>query len=735
MSEKPPKITTESKPTVDPFEGWSDAERMSEYAETGDSMYLTPELAQEMRVGLDYEDTLEDDYETEIFLQEYGIDDSTLEGLDSLEDVFRVLLKVASLPIMEGDNVEIEETRFVIDVAIEKIKNYALSHENSIYQLFISMRHYEANGVRDVEAMHEVYRRIYRNFVTLSHTPDITEAQKLEGNNCAQSLNEFVFIAKEILAANEMNDDANYLTAMYLKDFAEKVGISEDAHLDTDDFLPFEIERGRLAVFSSDKTRVYVASKEHSAEVFPRISALSSKVSYKESGQYFARHLQVDIPEGLHNEINNLIDAGNALDVVKIFGIENSAILRDYISLLRSDTRTVIESEFNIRLNVLTIREQLHFLQYLQNVDATNANVLKSFTALYGVDGMRTFLSLERGDDSLGDSIVAFGQYPEVAHKVFTYYGELLDSADRAEALVREVSDCTGDLCIELATQVRENILNRAQKDLERAVRATDVRTIESQIETYVSEAKEYVALLQEIGLGNIEKLSSSELNTNDQDQMRTLQKANYEAMYPSIADADFKGAVFNSLEQSFKNTDTTFQVLRDDGKIVSYNRFDLMRDKVGKEISYFGSFNADPAYSGVGGVMLEETIKQKLKDGRPMMAHCDPLQPITKKYIEDGFVATDFIDFHGHADFEIWRSKDSSTYFESKNKSIEELLDPTFDSESIVVREKSTSESYPELQQGKVLTRYFTHQEKTYLIFETLPVTLQAQFTIQKEE
>ena len=68
----------------------------------------------------------------------------------------------------------------------------------------------------------------------------------------------------------------------------------------------------------------------------------------------------------------------------------------------------------------------------------------------------------------MGDDIVAFGQNNEVAGSVFKYYGELLDSADRAEALVREVTNCEVGNCAELANQVRENILNRAQKILKK---------------------------------------------------------------------------------------------------------------------------------------------------------------------------------------------------------------------------------------------------------------------------
>jgi len=394
-----------------------------------------------------------------------------------------------------------------------------------------------------------------------------------------------------------------------------------------------------------------------------------------------------------------------------------------------------IEREFDFSLSSLSLKEQYFFLNYLKRVTPISADTIKRFTSLYGVDGMRTFLSLEQGDETLGDSIVAFGQHDDVAGTVFRYYSDLLNSADRAETLVREVSGCEGETCIVLANQVRENILKRAQKDLEKAVRSSDPAIAAAEIENYVAEAKEYVALLQEVGAGKIESVLPESLSDEDRSRMQNLLQANYRKAYPEPENDAFKAAVAGSLAKSFSNPHTTFRILRDNGKIVSYNRFDTLRDYTGKEVSYFGSFNADPAYSGVGGIMLEETIKDQLENGRPMMAHCDPTQAITKKYIEDGFVATGFYPLAGKPSFEIWRSKDSTEQLESKEKTIQELLSLVEESKSIVVREQSESETYPELQKSMGLTRYFTHQGKTYLVFETLPNTLQDEFTPPQED
>ncbi len=456
------------------------------------------------------------------------------------------------------------------------------------------------------------------------------------------------------------------------------------------------------------------------------------------SKNYFAQYLANDAFYVIEGKSSNDYTQIPFKDFLEKHGIKTTAMndtIGDYRSLMDLRVRASIKETFGVNLLDLSVKEQFFFLGYLKNTTPDSADTMRRFTSLYGVAGMRTFLALERGDKTLGDHIVAFGQHEEVAGTVFKYYAELLNSAERAEALVRDVSDCEGDICIELGNQVRENIINRAQKDLEKAVRAHDPGEVAAQIENYVAAAKEYVALLQEVGAGRIESVSPESLTEEERTRMQDLLRINYNKTYPEPENEAFRAAVAGSLTKSFSNPNTSFRVLRDNGKIVSYNRFDTLSDHTGKEVSYFGSFNADPAYSGVGGVMLEETIKDRLEDGRPMMAHCDPTQAITKKYIEDGFVATRFYQLAGKPSFEIWRSKDSSTQLKSKEKSIEELLASTEYTEGIVVREQSEVETYPELQNNMGLTRYFTHQGTPYLVFETLPNTLIGEFTPPQEK
>jgi hypothetical protein len=546
--------------------------------------------------------------------------------------------------------------------------------------------------------------------------------------------------------------NANYLLSVRAREILSMLEQSEDFPAEARDLKPFELSKGMyastqigegLTVVPNESTEDVVGSIEefdtNEEQITPPQWMVDEAIANGESWvswqppQDLMRNREYLFNE-MHQHATVPIDEELG-DFSSLESGKKDEMMFDYEYLVSRPVREMVQREFDFELKDLSIKEQFYFLNYLKRVTVENADVMKRFTSLYGVDGMRTFLSLERGDESLGNNIVAFGQHDEVAGTIFKYYGELLNSAERAEALVKEVSDCEGESCTELANQVSENIINRAQKDLEKAVRAHDPSEVVAQIENYVAAAKEYVALLQEVGAGKIEEVSSSEISHEEQDRMKVLMKANYDKAYPEPENEDFKTAVAGSLEKSFSNPDTSFRVLRDNGKIVSYNRFDTVRDVTGKEVSYFGSFNADPAYSGVGGVMLEETLKDQLETGRPMMAHCDPTQAITRKYVEDGFVATQFYELAGKPSFEIWRSKNSSSQLESKERSVDELLELIGGSEAIVVREQSESETYPELKNSMGLTRYFIHGGKTYLVFETLPDTLQDDFTPPKED
>lgn len=689
------------------------------------------------------DDTSVEEFREECLVQ-FGLDDKALEG-KTVSEIILGFYDTARLPVEHLDKYERDNLREDIDLAIEKFADLLIHRENFVYESFHAIRLESPEGITDIETLHEAYRLIHIKFTHLSHNPEISEEDKIVGSNCAQALNEFAAVCRNFFEMVRGDDgrigfapvgfppSANYLVAKYAENFLYKIGISEDAHVDQDDFAPFRISNNRAAVFSGDKKRIYIADMADSPRVNFLTDKLLQEVSYEEQGQYFARSVQPIVPGELRELVFDVIDGGTALSSGGEYGVFEEADLVDYIALLKSDTRFVIEDEFNIRLVDLSIPEQFHFLKYLKSVTLEESSMMKSFVGMYGIDGMRTFLSLERGDETLGDHIVAFGQHDEVAGTVFKYYGELLNNAERAESLVQEAG-CEGEHCVQLAEQVRENIINRAQKDLESAVRAHDPSEVAAKIETYVADAKVYVALLQEAVQQPLESIPATEISEEDKEQIRALSARNY-VEEPE----DFQRVIRSGLESAFQSGNSRFYIERDDsGKVIFCDRFD---DKVdpynGHTVKYFGSVNAEPAFNGIGRVRITETLERELANGETMFAHCDPENAVSSLYIEHGFVATGTVSPAGKFSFEIWRSNSSNDQLQTKSLSTAELLEQFENqSESVgyEIRKVDPGDQFPELDDGKYLTRYFRQGGEYYVVFEPAPTALLAEFVPPQE-
>lgn len=327
----------------------------------------------------------------------------------------------------------------------------------------------------------------------------------------------------------------------------------------------------------------------------------------------------------------------------------------------------------------------------------------------------------------------------ELVNHVTEVVTQLIDSARQSESLVRsEMSDA--DKQEQAVSRVRSELLNQAERAIYVATTTKNANELEEELDRYSFDARAYVAIMQSIGVEKmlsrpLDRINAINLADSDKETMRRLLRDNYEKAYPGEANKEFREKVASGLEASFNRDSTEFYVLRNGEKIVSFNRFDKNPNEQNRHHNfYFGSFNADPNYRGVGGMMLEHTIKEKLKICDAMQAHCDPISDISKKYIEDGFIATNTETVAGKFSFEIWRSRDSSDYLQTKQMSIPELVELAGLTMSLeddfFVREVEPNDNFFELDSGLsfLLTRYFTVGGKTYAAFE-LNTRLSRQF------
>ncbi|MFO7807209.1 MAG: hypothetical protein R6V40_02175 [Candidatus Moraniibacteriota bacterium] len=106
-----------------------------------------------------------------------------------------------------------------------------------------------------------------------------------------------------------------------------------------------------------------------------------------------------------------------------------------YQNLTKLHMRKKIEDEFGFDVSELDFWSQRNFLEFLNTRDVDNVNELKNFVKEYGVNGLKTFLSLELGEVS-GEEILNIGKNledePEAAQRLFSKFAEITDSAEES---------------------------------------------------------------------------------------------------------------------------------------------------------------------------------------------------------------------------------------------------------------------------------------------------------------
>tara|TARA_B100000745_G_C20152241_1_gene395012 strand:+ start:372 stop:2654 length:2283 start_codon:yes stop_codon:yes gene_type:complete len=582
------------------------------------------------------------------------------------------------------------------------------------------------------------------------------------------------------------NPDSKYLlatTASMLHERAnqgreawnKKVGLHSE-------YLPFKISPTRYAISVSYKgSQEIVLSDE---DDFEKISALKAELEeiqpelqkvYQYKSELFADFKGEDVsywPHEVINEMGSTTDVEKRRDKIesdlakffkdpsvkdeisyrsgnvdedKIISLEdvsrNSALDQNTQSKLMADVKFLytkelrewVKNDLGFDLSALTLPEQFNFLAYVRDKSVSEVAPVKQFISTYGTSGFKTLLSLERGGETLGDEIIKFGQNEEVARQVFEYYGELLHLADIAEVLVKE-SGYVGDNTSQLASQVRERLTGRAQQDLEKAIQANDSVEVAKKLETYVAKAKVEVALIQEKAKAPLEPARATDIPEETRRNMVAISEKNYEA-----EPLEFQELIRSGLPEKFSNPNTRFYIDYDkEGNTIFFDAFTDVVDERTGETAYkkFEAVNLSKEFGGAGSVRIAETLNRELESGHTMQAFCDPDNPVSQLYIEHGFVAVGTVSPVGKFSFEIWRSADSSEQLLTKQLSVEELIaqyESPVESVEYKVRKVESGDQFPELSEGKYLTRYFKHNGERYAVFEAAPAALQHTFTPPK--
>ena len=349
--------------------------------------------------------------------------------------------------------------------------------------------------------------------------------------------------------------------------------------------------------------------------------------------------------------------------------------------------------ETGIRFNNLTFGEQGWFMQYAKQekwlMSDEKIERDKKFFTVYGENGLRCFRSLEQ--DMSGDAIVDIGEkiQPDIATSIFERYNAIADAADRVRKYVSEELEFE-NVPEQTLTRITQNLLRRGRDLLVEFSRETDAdpetllrRLDEARTDVILyktafrtlheSGSKEDLAKMMKSEIASFQGI---ELDEGEREKLLSIYDRNYPEsdQYP----AKFREKIFDGLRSAFKNPDSRFYLLRREGEIIGFRRFDAREEtEDGRPRKYAGSFNVDPAYrdAKIGNVFYQVTLEREGRDS-VIEALVDPETPVSSFYLERyGYVVDGVTDIEGKPFLTMRRDLEANGSFSTRDATLDESV------------------------------------------------------------
>ncbi len=403
----------------------------------------------------------------------------------------------------------------------------------------------------------------------------------------------------------------------------------------------------------------------------------------------------------------------------------NQSQIQEFINLMGTDYRNFIEDEFNINLENFSIEEKFYFLDYIQKQTNKTIVPVKEFIKNFTNSGFRTFLSIEHGGKEMGDKILELGEKlpKEIAEKVFDKYSEIVSSLDEQIASIKNKLKTEKNITEEDELAVKNNFLNRAKNVL---LKAFD--NLEKNPEKILED-------LDKVNIDNLSLLSIFQSLKNTQNlKFEDLKDFEFYLSYDSAEFVSFEelAEMENIIDKNYKSNPEILKIIKNSlsgrvlngynwveipilkykGKIVAFCSLDFGYYQNTPDFSkkvYFNSFNVDPDFANgeIGQAMLDRVLNQtSLK--QIIEADCNAVSKIGAHYIEFGFFAKDFYDFHGWPSFKI----------EKNDKVISSLLGKNISNETII---NNSNTGFVEINNKKAFIKKERNQEDFQKYFENL--------------
>jgi hypothetical protein len=320
--------------------------------------------------------------------------------------------------------------------------------------------------------------------------------------------------------------------------------------------------------------------------------------------------------------------------------------IANYLFMMRPTMRSSLYEEFEVDLIQLARREQFYFLNYLKKTAVKDVGKMKDFIGSCGVSGLRTFMSLEHGDETLGNDIVAFGTQNGEAEQVFASYSALLDEVEELESFMKKELDCVKVDCVALVKKARDILLSDTHEYLVSAVRGGDVEVFTG-LDEKTTKAKALSAALGTYlatGGSSIEDFASfekgvyqgGEISNDFRDSIQDVYRRNYKTLGYG---ADAIESLVSILNEKLSQPQTSVRTWEfGDNQTLAF--IATTEHPVESSVYLSGlNINPDLRVSQAAKNLLVETVQEYRGKGWTTEAECSP--KIFQGYGEMDWVAT----------------------------------------------------------------------------------------------
>jgi len=413
----------------------------------------------------------------------------------------------------------------------------------------------------------------------------------------------------------------------------------------------------------------------------------------------------------------------------------------EYLGFLDNISKRVLLEKFGFNFNDLTLPEQFQFISFIKDQTLEKVEPIMIFSKKFKNNGFRTFLSIEQGGKEMGDKIISLGEkLPEdVAQKVFTKYGEILDNVSKITEfartnftkeietnpeLTKKIEETLYIKGKQLLSQTYDDINNKKEVNYEDISKQLD--RINADTITTFAIFKQAVKNGEKLPIESIEgsvfsKKEAIDIGDNQQNEMLEL----YESNWKNHPDRNFVESLKSYFKTAFTPEDNKqknyFYTFEKDNNIRAFVRFEKQNDAS----FYASALNVDEASKnfGLGEAMMDEALTREAKE-HILHASCRKDNPSNMRYFEKGFISRGFKKTNETEEFDLIWDENKNKDIKAKQKFQEELISMygNTSTEEIEIRKSKDLESlHGNLPEGKSLVRCFVNNGEWYAVYEVI--------------